>query len=103
MTNRKRRKIKSVDSKKIIYFTNPGEVNKRSALGLKSKKKKKKLIQKQKQNMDNESGIDMNFDFIDFEYVFEDDKNAMSLLDKACDDVMFYELKSKTVPEETET
>lgn len=53
--------------------------------------------------MDNESGIDMNFDFIDFGCIFEDDKNAMSLLDKACDDIMFYELKSKTVPEETET
>lgn len=52
--------------------------------------------------MDNESGIDMNFDFVDFDYsVFEDDTN--SLLDKACNDVMFYELKSKTVPEETET
>lgn len=54
--------------------------------------------------MDNESGIDMNFDFIDFDYsVFEDGSNANSLLDKACNDVMFYELKSKTVPEETET
>lgn len=54
--------------------------------------------------MDNESGIDMNFDFIDFDYsVFENDSNIDSLLDKACNDVMFYELKSKTVPEETET
>lgn len=54
--------------------------------------------------MDNESGIDMNFDFMDFDYsVFEDDSNVDSLLDKACNDVMFYELKSKTVPEETET
>lgn len=54
--------------------------------------------------MDNESGIDMNFDFMDFDYsVFEDDSNVDTLLDKACDDVMFYELKSKTVPEETET
>lgn len=54
--------------------------------------------------MDTESGIDMNFDFMDFDYsVFEDDSNVDSLLDKACNDVMFYELKSKTVPEETET
>lgn len=54
--------------------------------------------------MDNESGIDMNFDFMDFDYsVFEDDSNVDTLLDKACNDVMFYELKSKTVPEETET
>lgn len=54
--------------------------------------------------MDTESGIDMNFDFMDFDYsVFEDDSNADNLLDKACNDVMFYELKSKTVPEETET
>lgn len=54
--------------------------------------------------MDTESGIDMNFDFVDFDYsVFEDDSNIDSLLDKACNDVMFYELKSKTVPEETET
>lgn len=54
--------------------------------------------------MDNESGIDMNFDFIDFDYsVFDDGTNADTLLDKACNDVMFYELKSKTVPEETET
>lgn len=64
-------------------------------------------MQKQNQNqmaMDNESGIDMNFDFTDFDYsVFEDDSNVDSLLDKACNDVMFYELKSKTVPEETET
>lgn len=51
--------------------------------------------------MDNESGIDMNFDFVDFDYSVLDD--TMSMLDKACDDVMFYELKSKTVPEETET
>lgn len=53
--------------------------------------------------MAGESGIDLNFDFIDFDCsVFEDD-NTFSLLDKASHDVMFYELKSKTVPEETET
>lgn len=54
-------------------------------------------------NMAGESGIDLNFDFIDFDCnVFEDD-STFSLLDKATNDVMFYELKSKTVPEETET
>lgn len=53
--------------------------------------------------MAGESGIDLNFDFIDFDCsVFEDD-STFSLLDKASHDVMFYELKSKTVPEETET
>lgn len=53
--------------------------------------------------MDNESGIDMNFDFVDFDYsVFDDATNNMPLLDKSCNDVMFYELKSKTVPEEME-
>lgn len=53
--------------------------------------------------MAGESGIDLNFDIIDFDCsVFEDD-NTFSMLDKATQDVMFYELKSKTVPDEAET
>lgn len=54
-------------------------------------------------NMAGESGVDLNFDFIDFDSNVFDDDSTFSLLDKATNDVMFYELKSKTVPEETET
>lgn len=53
--------------------------------------------------MAGESGVDLNFDFIDFDSNVFDDDSTFSLLDKATNDVMFYELKSKTVPEETET
>lgn len=53
--------------------------------------------------MTNESGIDMNFDFIDFDCSVFDDEQSFSLLDKATSNEVFYELKSKTVPEETET
>lgn len=46
-----------------------------------------------------ESGIDMNFDLVDFDCsVFEED--AISMLEKSNDVMMFYELKSKTVPDE---
>lgn len=44
----------------------------------------------------NESGIDLNFDF-DFDYSVFDDLIGPDNQQ----DVMFYELKSKTVPEET--
>lgn len=45
----------------------------------------------------NESGIDLDFDLVDFDCsVFEED--AFMLLDKTHDGG-FYELKSKTVPE----
>lgn len=48
-----------------------------------------------------ESGIDLNFDFIDFDCsVFEDE--AFSVFDKS-QDSMFYELKSKTVLPSEET
>lgn len=51
--------------------------------------------------MATESGIDMNFDFIDFDCsVFEDE--AFSIFDKS-HEAMFYELKSKTVPPAEET
>lgn len=47
-----------------------------------------------------ESGIDLNFDLVDFDCsVFED--NAFNILGKPQDEMEFYELKSKTVPEET--
>lgn len=52
--------------------------------------------------MATESGIDLNFDFIDFDCsVFEDE--AFSIFEKSHDAAMFYELKSKTVPPAEET
>lgn len=49
-----------------------------------------------------ESGIDLNFDFIDFDCsVFEDE--AFAVFDRSNDSAMFYELKSKTVPPLDET
>lgn len=53
--------------------------------------------------MAGESGIDLNFDSIDFDFNIFDDDMAFEMLDKPASDVVFYELKSKTVPEEAET
>lgn len=52
-----------------------------------------------------ESGIDLNFDFIDFDCgIFDDDALGFGLgLDRSLDAAMFYELKSKTVPPADET
>lgn len=46
-----------------------------------------------------ESGIDLNFDFIDFDCgVFDDEALGLgSALDRSLDAAMFYELKSKIV------
>lgn len=47
-----------------------------------------------------ESGIDLNFDFIDFDFIDE----AFAVFDHRSNDAaMFYELKSKTVPPLDET
>lgn len=51
--------------------------------------------------MANESGIDLNFDFSDLYFDFDDDDVLSTVLDKSHDAAMFYELKSKiTVPDE---
>ncbi len=54
--------------------------------------------------MDNESGIDLNFDFSDLYDLYDDfdDDRLSTVLDKSHDAAMFYELKSQkiTVPDE---
>lgn len=52
--------------------------------------------------MDNESGIDLNFDFSDLYDLYDfDDDRLSTVLDKSHDAAMFYELKSRiTVPDE---
>lgn len=52
--------------------------------------------------MDNESGIDLNFDFSDLiDFSDFDDDRFSTVLEKSHDSAMYYELKSKiTVPDE---